>query len=204
MVTTVRRSMLHLSADGQTIGDADMFNGLWTVEQYLRLTERSNRLFEYNKGSIEVLPMPTDEHQDISGFLYTKLRTFLTKIGGKVLYSPIPLKINEEQYREPDLLLLLDANDPRRQNAFWLGADMVIEIVSPSNRKHDTKVKRDEYAQVGIPEYWIVDPKKETITILRLERVNYIEHGVFQRGDTATSALLEGFTVEVSAVLDAR
>jgi len=81
---------------------------------------------------------------------------------------------------------------------------MVVEIVSPSNQKLDTKVKRDEYAEVGIPEYWIVDPKKETITVLRLEGEAYAEHGVFRRGEIATSVLLEGFAVEVSAVLDAR
>jgi Uma2 family endonuclease len=205
MVTTVRTSTIHLTdAGGQTIGDADMFEGLWTVEQYLRLTERTNRLFEYNKGSIEVLPMPTDEHQDISGFLYTALRAYMVKIGGKVLFSPMPLQINEEQFREPDLLLVLDANDPRRQNTFWLGADMVVEIVSPSNRQLDTKVKRAEYAHIGIPEYWIVDPKKSTITVLSLEGEAYAEHGVFKRGETVTSVLLEDFTVDVNATFDAR
>jgi len=205
MATTAHTSTIHLTdGGGQTIGDADMFQGLWTVEQYLRLTERSNRLFEYNKGSIEVLPMPTDEHQDISGFLYTVLREYMAKINGKVLYSPIPLRISDEQYREPDLLLMLDANDPRRQNAVWLGADMVVEIVSPSNRQLDTKVKRAEYAHIGIAEYWIVDPQKSTIMVLRLEGEEYIEHGIFRRGETATSVLLEGFAVEVSAVLDAR
>jgi len=37
----------------------------------------------------------------------------------------------------------------------------------------------------------------------RLENDRYIEHGVFKRGETATSALLEGFIVDVNAVLDA-
>jgi len=63
--------------------------------------------------------------------------------------------------------------------------------------------KRREYAQAHIPEYWIVNPQTELITVLHLENDRYVEHGVFKRGETATSALLEGFLVNVDAVLDA-
>ena len=64
-------------------------------------------------------------------------------------------------------------------------------------------VKRADYAEAGIPEYWIVDPRNETITVLALEGNGYVEHGVCARGDTATSRLLAGFTVDVTAVFDA-
>ncbi len=59
-------------------------------------------------------------------------------------------------------------------------------------------------AEAGILEYWIVNPENETITILRLEGERYAEHGIFGRGDTASSALLTGFVVHVNAVFDAR
>jgi Uma2 family endonuclease len=203
MATAVRAQSLRLVApDGEIIGDTDILQGLWTLEQYLRLTEHSNRLFEFDNGSIEVLPMPTDEHQDISGFLYAALREHMKRIGGKVLYSPIPLQLNEEKVREPDLMLVLDANDPRRQKTRWLGADLVVEIVSPSSRALDKKVKRTDYAEAGITEYWIVDPANETVTVLRLEGNEYVEHGVFRRGETATSPLLEGFGVAVDQVFN--
>jgi Uma2 family endonuclease len=77
-------------------------------------------------------------------------------------------------------------------------------VVSPSNPDHDLETKRTEYARAGIPEYWIVNPLKETITVLQLEDDAYVEHGVFKRGETATSALLEGFAVSVDATLDAK
>jgi len=34
------------------------------------------------------------------------------------------------------------ANDSRNQNSFWLGADLVVEIVSPDNVERDTVIKR--------------------------------------------------------------
>src|SRR5690349_24778603 len=110
-----------------------------------------------------------------------------------VLFAPLRLQIRADRFREPDILLMRDADDPRRQNRYWLGADLVVEIVSPDNPERDTKEKRADYAEAGIPEYWIVNPEDETITVLRLEEHEYAEYGVFHRGDTATSALLIGF-----------
>jgi Uma2 family endonuclease len=69
--------------------------------------------------------------------------------------------------------------------------------------RSDTLAKRADYAEAGIPEYWIVDPENERITVLRLAGDVYAEHGVFKRSETATSALLTGFELPVDAVLDA-
>ncbi|MGN6358954.1 MAG: Uma2 family endonuclease, partial [Thermomicrobiales bacterium] len=103
-----------------------------------------------------------------------------------------------------DLLVLRDANDPRRQNRYWLGADLVVEIVSPDTPERDHVEKREDYAVAGVTEYWIVDPRQQTITVLALHEGQYQEHGVFARGAQATSALLAGFAVAVYDVLDAR
>lgn len=72
--------------------------------------------------------------------------------------------------------------------------------MSPDDPDRDLVVKRRDYAEANVPEYWIVDPRSETITVLVLTGGRYVEHGVFARGDTATSRLLDGFTVEAAAV----
>ena len=64
-------------------------------------------------------------------------------------------------------------------------------------------MKRGEYAEAQIPEYWIVNPVDETVTVLTLVDEAYVEHGVFRRGDEATSASLDGFALSVDAVFDA-
>jgi Uma2 family endonuclease len=190
-------------SDEVTELDLEPLQGLWSVEQYLKLSNQTNRLIEYTDGVIEVLPMPTDKHQAISLFLLLSLLAVVRPRGGAVFYAPLRLEVRPGKYREPDLLLLLDANDPRRQNEFWRGADLVIEIVSPDKPKRDTEEKPRDYAEAGIPEYWIVNPIDETICVLTLVGNAYQAFGVFHRGAVAASPLLDGFVVSVDAVLDA-
>lgn len=177
--------------------------GYWSDEDYLMLSKRTNRLVELTDGFIEELPVPTQKHQDIIEFLFLALRVFMRQIGGKVYFAPLRLRIREGKFREPDILLVRAANDPRRGEQFWTGADLVVEVVSPDKPERDRVEKRLDYAEGGIPEYWIVDPAAETITVLRLEGATYTEHGIFARGETATSALLPGFAVRVDEALDA-
>ena len=147
--------------------------------------------------------MPTDEHQSLVARLYEVLLVFVRARGGKVLFAPLRLRIREGKFREPDLVFIRDADDPRRQQRFWLGADLVVEIVSPDRPERDLVDKRTDYAEARIPEYWIVDPRTETLTILALRGAAYAEHGVFRRGARAESASLDGLTVDVGAVFDA-
>ena len=202
VASRARELKLVREADGLEL-DLLPLQGLWTEEQYLALTDHTNRLIEFTDGVIEVLPMPTDKHQVMLLCLYDALRGFIQPRGGKVLVAALRLRIRSGMHREPDILLLRDAADPRRQNRFWLGADLVVEIVSPDDPERDTIDKRADYAAAGIPEYWLVEPEAETITVLTLVGKRYAEHGRFGRGTTATSALLEGFAVSVDAVFDA-
>ena len=183
--------------------DLEPLQGLWTEAQYLRLTNQTNHLIEFTDGVIEVLPMPTDKHQMILRFVLLAFMSFVEPLGGRVLFAPLRVQVRAGKYREPDILLVLDAQDPRRQDEFWLGADLVVEIVSPDHPKRDTEEKPRDYAEAQIPEYWIVNPTDETITVLKLDGDAYREHGVFRRGEAAASALLEGFAVRVDEVFDA-
>ena len=78
-----------------------------------------------------------------------------------------------------------------------------MEVISPDDPARDLVVKRSEYADAGIAEYWIVDPRTQCITVLTLRGQEYVEHGNFKTGEMATSLLLPGFQAEVSAVFAA-
>jgi Uma2 family endonuclease len=174
--------------------------GTWTVDEYLALN--TNHLVEFSDGVIETLPMPTEQHQLLVGFLYELLRAFvIPRTLGTVLFAPFRIKLWERKFREPDVVFMSAEHASRRGDQFWSGADLVMEVVSTDEPVRDLVTKRYEYAQAGIAEYWIVDPRDQTITVLALESAarQYTIAGRYARGATAPSAALNGFTVEVSA-----
>ncbi|HEV3004913.1 MAG TPA: Uma2 family endonuclease [Pirellulales bacterium] len=177
--------------------------GEWSAEEYLAVTDHTNRLVEFTDGFLELLPMPTDRHQAILLYLSIVFERFIKPRGGKVRFSPLRLRIGPRRFREPDLLLLRSAGDPRGENRFWTGADLTLEVVSDDKPERDLDQKRGDYAEAGVPEYWIVDPQTETISVLTLQGDQYAEAGVYRRGDRSPSILLAGFSVDVTAVFDA-
>jgi len=151
--------------------------------------------------------MPTTYHQRILAFLYDTLKAFVTAQQlGEVLFAPLPVRIRKGKEREPDLLFMKSEHSSRITNAYWERPDLVMEIVSENNRRHDQVTKKDEYARAGISEYWIVDPEEETITVLLLKprRKTYVEHGTFEKGVRATSKILPGFSVDVTETFSRR
>ena len=176
--------------------------GAVSEHEYLQLTDYSKRLVEFVDGQIEVLSMPTTQHQAISRYLLHAFEAVVTPLGGEVFYAPLRVQIQRRVYREPDLLVMRAADDPRIGERYWMGADLVVEIVSPSPKDaaRDYDAKPGDYAAVGITEYWIVDPQRETITILQLAGASYVEHGVFGHGAVARSPLFPDLAVDVDAV----
>jgi Uma2 family endonuclease len=178
--------------------------GQWSEEDYFALD--TNRLVELSDGFIEVLPMPTTAHQLIAVFLLDVIRAFARSVTpklGTALIASVPVRLWKNKFREPDIIFMLAEHASRIGNQYWDGADLVMEVVSDKNRPHDIKKKRVEYARAGIPEYWIVDPKKQTITVLVLKgrSKTYAELGTFRKGQRASSKLLPGFTVDVTEAL---
>ena len=177
--------------------------GGWSEEEYLRLP--GNHLSEFDQGRIEVLTMPSELHQLLVAALYCALPAFVEPRGlGTVLFAPFPVKLWDGKLREPDVLFMGREHAARRRGNHCLGADLVMEVISPDDRRRDTEVKRREYALAGIPEYWLIDSDAPTVIVLVLDPASrvYREHGRFVPGDVATSPTLEGFGVDVTSLFD--
>jgi Uma2 family endonuclease len=175
--------------------------GEWTEEQYLALED--NFRIEFVDGVLEFLPMPSRSHQLIARFLFRLLDAFIVaRHLGETYFMGYPVHVRDGSYREPDILYV--SRERRSREKFAEGSDLVIEVVSPGyeNRERDLEDKRTDYATGGVPEYWIVDPEQQTITVLTLDGSKYRIHGEFRPGSIATSVLLQGFEVNVTACFD--
>jgi Uma2 family endonuclease len=180
--------------------------GGWSENEYLRIALNENLLIEFSNGCVEVLPMPTIEHQLIVKFLLRALDGFVEPRDlGTVLFAPIPVWLLPKEYREPDLIFTFSGRHMTSDRKYYEGADLVMEVVNNDerSRRRDYEKKRIDYAEAGVSEYWIVDPQEKRISVLALEGREYVEHGVFAAGSQATSRLLDGFGFDVDAVFSA-
>ena len=168
----------------------------FSVADYFTLT--GNYFVEYSDGCLQVLPMPNATHQALVSVFSRRLEDWLVPDAlARVKFSPFPVRVSGTRYREPDVCVMLGSHASRRSEEYWDGADVVIEIVSDSNRTHDVVTKRADYAAAGVPEYWIVDPDPRTITLLVLRDGQYVVHGEYGIGQVTASVLLAGFAVDV-------
>lgn len=146
---------------------------LITIEQYEDLPEDAHiEVFEgipYNMAS------PSQEHQTISMELSTTINNYMKKRQGscRVFCAPFDVKLNDSPLTivQPDLMVICnpDKLDGKRCNG---APDFIIEIVSPGNPADDYIRKLYYYKNAGVREYWIVDPRRRTIT------VNFFEQNI--------------------------
>lgn len=177
--------------------------GSWSEDAYLELTDGTNRKIEFALGRLEFLPMPTELHQALVGFLYHALLSFVAKRDlGMVPFPPLRVRVGEGKIREPDVLFLRKENFHLRTNRVWNGADLVMEVVSPDpkDRQRDYDEKLAEYAAAGISEYWIIDAQRAVVLVYQLAGAQYALAGEFKPGDQASSPTLGGFGIDVAAL----
>ncbi len=115
---------------------------------------------------------PSTTHQDILMNLSFQLELYIQRKQGKCRVFPAPFgvlpKKDIHNYVEPDITLICDDEKLNAKGCYG-APDLVIEIVSPSNRKMDYVRKLALYREAGVREYWIIDPKHEQVTVYDFE-----------------------------------
>ena len=111
--------------------------------------------------------------------------------------------LSEHDIVQPDLLFVSDARSSIIEEKNIQGApDLLIEILSEGNRRHDEVRKRDLYESYGVQEYWVVDPVLETIKVYRSEESRFIKAAewTLEAEDVISSPLLPGFECQLADV----
>ena len=175
--------------------------GSWTEQEYLALD--AGRQIEFDRGCVEVLDLPTKEHQRLVRFLFLLMNALATNRRlGEVFFAPLPIRLWNQKYREPDLIFVKHGREDFGK--YPNGADLVIEIVSdsPIDRKRDLETKVVEYEMAGIQEYWVVDPQQKIVLVHQLVHSKYVVES-FTLGQTSNSSVLDGFSVDVAELFGA-
>jgi Uma2 family endonuclease len=138
----------------------------WTLEEVHSLPDDGNK-YELVRGELFVTPPPTEGHETILARLSGILVPFVTAQALGTVFHPRAVVRFEGSEVEPDIMVRAPRPSPAKD---WDDAPtpiLVVEVLSGSTRRRDNVQKRDLYLDAGVAEYWIIDPERQSIRVVR-------------------------------------
>jgi len=134
-----------------------------TYEDYVGFPEDGQR-HEVIDGDHYVTPSPELYHQSLSGRIFVQLFRQIEEAGqGRVVSAPMDVLLTKVDIVQPDIVVLLKANEIYAAKNIQCAPDLIVEILSPSTSSRDRTLKKSLYERCGVPEYWIVDPENKVL-----------------------------------------
>ena len=114
---------------------------------------------------------------------------------------PIPSKKKDKSVVQPDLCIICDESKLDDQGCHG-APDLIIEIISIKNAKHDVDTKFRLYEEAGVMEYWIVYPEEKMVSLYYLENNKYIGIKPFTEGEIIQSRTFEALKINVVEIFE--
>jgi Uma2 family endonuclease len=144
--------------------------GTWTYEDLVAMPDDGRR-YETIEGVLYEMPSPSWAHATVVANLIAMLIPIVARLRGQWRTAPLDIFFPGADPVQPDIVVLLPGGAARPVGRGVDGPpDLIIEVLSPSNRGHDLLTKRALYGRAGVREYWVVDPEARTFDILTLDR----------------------------------
>ena len=179
--------------------------GEWTFADYLHLSTGTETRYEVIAGVLYKMPTPSTLHQHLVMRLILRLGRLIEENARGILYpSPIEVILPEIATPvQPDLVFvgqdrLVIIKEKRIEGA----PDLVIEILSPSSVRHDRVTKFEAYESSGVLEYWILNPKTQTLEIYTLEENLYTLLNEYGPDESIHSPLLGELAFTAGSLFD--
>jgi Uma2 family endonuclease len=161
----------------------------WTLAEVHSFPDDGNR-YEVIDGDLYVTPAPAELHEIISARLTRMLDPFVERHALGFVLRPRAVFRYRGSEVEPDLMVRAA---PGGRSTGWDKAPtpiLIVEIVSPSTRRRDLEVKREFYLKSRIPEYWIVDPERREVTLVRAGEPDVVASDRFEWAPAGLSSTL--------------
>lgn len=164
-----------------------------SFEEYLSYDDGTENLYELFNGELIEVPPESGENVQIANRLFLQFALLLgsDRVRGRGLELEVR---GEPKNRYPDLTIIREEHIQllKKRNTIRLNMApplLVVEVVSPGElqRDRDYIAKRSQYQDIGIPEYWIVDPQEKIVTLLELVDATYTHVEIFQEADLIRS-----------------
>jgi len=172
-------------------------NARYTWDDFIALDDEDRR--ELIDGELVEIEVPTFVHEEIVAGLVYFLRAWVeVGHGGRVVGSGYKVRVSDRRGVMPDVQFYRAGNDApvaQQQGLVSGRADLVVEIISPSSGRYDRVKKLRWYAQLGVPEYWLVDPVARTLERLVLRGETYEIATSLEDADTFRPESFDGLEI---------
>jgi len=175
-----------------------------SYQEFLEISEKSTLRMELINGEIYLLSSPNIGHQEILGRLYLLFNEYFKDKKCRVFLAPFDVHLKKKDMKtpdvvQPDVLVACDLEGNVTENDRYMGTpDLVIEILSDSTRNKDMIDKLNSYMLSKVKEYWIVDPRQQTIIIYSFDDEDIGSLKVYEKEDIARSLLFDGLKADVT------
>ncbi len=181
-----------------------------SFEEYLSYDDGTNKRYELVDGILIEMPPASFLHSDIIDFIADCFKEIARqyKLDIKVKTGDVGVRTGTNSSRIPDISVIDGQvwKSYRRHKSAVIedGLMLAVEVLSPGAEQisRDYTDKAIEYQNTGIPEYWIVDPIEQKITVLVLDKGSYIKT-VFTKDEAICSATFSEFKITASEILSA-
>ncbi len=179
-----------------------------SYEEFMEITEKSTLRMELINGEIYLLASPNIGHQEILGRLHLLFNAYFNGKKCRVFLAPFDVHfkkkdINEPDVMQPDVLVACDLENNVTEKGRYMGTPtLVIEILSDSTKNKDMIDKLNTYRLSGVKEYWIVNPKQETIMVYDFNHCEINNVMLFEKGNIAQSIVFNGLSIDVKGLFD--
>lgn len=169
-----------------------------TAEEFFQLPE-SNQFIELIDGEIIMSPSPVPEHQDVilsTGILF---RQAAKERGGRVFVSPMDVYLDETNVPQPDVIYLAPNSRCAVEAKRLVGIpELLVEVISSGSVTRDRRDKFQLYERFGVLEYWLIDPRDQTVEVWQWKDGRFVRLNLFIPGETFESVLVG--MIEVTAL----
>lgn len=140
-----------------------------TFDEYCALIKEHEKA-DLIDGVIYMASPENTDANEIVGWLYRVIQIYAEmKQLGRTFFSRVACKLDDTNAPEPDIAFVARRHAHRiRRGRVHGPPDLAVEVVSPDSVERDYGKKRTQYERFGVPEYWIVDELRQTVTLLRL------------------------------------
>ena len=181
---------------------ATVISNALTVSDYLLLPEGGPRC-QLIEGDFIMAPSPRRFHQDIAGNVFALLREHVKRTRkGVVMIAPFDVYFDDHNVYQPDVLYISAARTKKilLEDGVHGAPDLVVEVLSPGTARLDKDAKRRVYSRAGVAEMWLIDPELRSVQIYRFAENADRPAAYLEFGDTLTTPLLPGFSVELEKI----